>query len=314
MGFKEWARQTREDIQRESTSYALKHALHELYIGGLRRVQQVLRTGTPHWDGDWDILVVCDACRADLFREFCEEGGYDWLPEPEQMETWWSAGSTSEEWMASMFDEQHLGEMQTTGYVSGNPFVTGFDTEAFGYFELVDPEWVSDVRTIDPAKITDLGIDVWRRREEHDIDRLILHYMQPHAPFRSRPEWFEMDLAERSPWGAGFLQLRDGKISRGEFWSAYLDNLHWVAEYVDLVVEHTEAEIVISADHGNGLGEWGVYGHPSHVPTASVREVPWVRVEGKSLPGYEPDLSWIEGGDTNQSHSIEEHLSALGYK
>jgi len=284
MGLKEWALQSYEDAQRTSTRYALKHALHELYIGALRRIQRVLNRGESHWENDWEILVICDACRVDLFREFCDEEPYSWLPRGQEVETRWSAGSTSEEWMSAMFDETETTEMHSTGYVSGNPFVTGFETGEFGYFDLVEPEWVANVKTVNPAKITDLGIDVWQNREEHGIDRLILHYMQPHGPFRSRPKWFEMDLADRSPWGAGFLQLRDGKISQADFWAAYLDNLRWVMEYVDLVVKYTDADIAISADHGNGLGEWGVYGHPSHMPTSSVREVPWVRVSGKTKP------------------------------
>ncbi|MEF8887236.1 MAG: hypothetical protein V5A30_05465 [Haloarculaceae archaeon] len=169
--------------------------------------------GTPVWEREWDICCVLDGCRVDLMREVAGEhravpGG--------SVESVWSVGSQSAEWMDVTFGPAHREELARTAYVTGNPFtaqsadhvlVTSgetlpLDPDEWGLlYEAWREEWVDDrISTIPPDPLTDAALAVWNRRAELGVDRVLVHYMQPHAPFRSRPEWF-LGTADIESWG-----------------------------------------------------------------------------------------------------------------
>lgn len=315
MTFADWLREIHYELGEYPPSNVVKHAAHTFYIGGLRRVQQVLDRGTSHWEKEWDVLVICDACRVDLLEEVCDSGQFEWLPNSDGVDSLLSVGSTSDEWMQGMFDEAHIDEMRRTAYVSGNLFAQNYPTEEFAAYTQTHPEQVGDIHTFDPKKLTERAVDIWRRRQELGVEKMIVHYFQPHTPFRSRPEWFDKDHENRTDWGEGFTRLRDGKIDRTEFRDAYLDNVVWAMEEVEMLKENCEADIGISADHGNGLGEWGVYGHPYGIPIDAVRRVPWIKVDGTDERTIDPDLSddYLEQ-NTRDKEAVQEHLASLGYR
>jgi hypothetical protein len=111
--------------------------------------------------------------------------------------------------------------MAWTAYVTGNPFssqscehvlvtsdeVLPLEADDFGLFhEAWREEWVDDeISTIPPDPLTDAAVAIWRDRERLGVDRVLVHYMQPHAPFRSRSEWF-FGTADIEHWG----QFADG--------------------------------------------------------------------------------------------------------
>lgn len=316
MGLSDWIRETVETAQSESPRYALKHTAHALYLGGLRRLSPFFPGGIEYWDEEWDVLVILDACRPDLLTEVSATESYDWVPEPDTLETVRSPASSSQGWMAAHFDSDHRAEMAKTGYITSNMFIRDFTPDWFGVYSEVSAnlELQDGVRYVDPRELTEKSIDVWRRRDELDIDRLIVHYMQPHTPFRSHPEWF-LDTDHSTGWGLGFVELRDGRFNRGEFWEAYRDNLEWVLDDVDALVHNCDADIVVTSDHGNGFGEWGIYGHPNGIPLDVVREVPWVPIEGTDHRSHTPDLpdDYLDRSQTDENPDVEDQLKALGY-
>ncbi|MFB6171957.1 MAG: hypothetical protein ABEJ23_05440 [Haloarculaceae archaeon] len=303
------------------------------------RVCGTLHEGTLVWERDWDVLCVLDACRVDALRAAATDRAY--LPDPgtAAFGTIWSVGSQSAEWMDRTFAPTHRAEMADTAYVTGNPFtdkspewmdpVAGralpLDAADFALlYEAWRDQWIhADISTIPPRPLTDAAIDVWRRREAFGADRLIVHYMQPHAPFRSRPEWFYGD-ADLEGWGAIsgedgvgeglWAKLRDGTHSAEAFWAAYRDNLEWVLDDVALLVENCDADVVLTADHGNGHGEWGVWSHPPGVSLPPLRRVPWVEVEGRDRRTRDPGPVEIpEGREIDATVEVEQRLADLGY-
>lgn len=316
MGLSEWMGDTVSALRTESPRYALKNAAHELYLGGVRRLSPAFPDGADFWGEEWDVLVLLDACRVDLMREACETASYEWLPERRAVESVRSPASSSKGWMEAHFDASHEDQVGRTGYVTSNLFVQDYPVERFPAFTQVgaDLELAEGVRLVDPRKLTDRATDVWRRRNELGVDRLIVHYMQPHTPFRSRPEWFT-DVDSSTGWGLGFVELRDGRFDRQDFWAAYLDNLQWVLEEVDALVHNCDADVAISSDHGNGFGEWGVYGHPDGIPMSVVRDVPWIEVEGRDEVSRGVDLpeDYLERDRTLEADAIADQLEALGY-
>jgi len=315
MTFADWLREVREEFGQYPTVNVAKHAVHTFYLGGLRYVQRLLNRGTPHWDGDWDVLVICDACRVDLLKEVCEMEKFEWLPKADEVDSIRSSGSTSDEWMDGMFCEEYFAEMRQTAYVSGNLFIQGHPYEEFAAYAEVPPEDMGEIYTVDPKQITERAVSIWRHRDELDVDRMIVHYFQPHTPFRSRPEWFDRERENRTDWGEGFARLRDGELDAEEFREAYLDNVVWTMESVNELRRNVaDADIVVSADHGNGLGEYGVYGHPAEMPIDAVRRVPWMRLTGtdEGTISTEPPDAYLT--HTTSQRNVEDHLEALGYR
>ncbi|QSW99643.1 hypothetical protein [Haloterrigena alkaliphila] len=256
-------------------------------------------SGTPIWDKEWDVLCVADACRVDTFREFHPEAS-----------SYWSVGSTSETWIARTFGGR---SNKSVGLITGNPYASDLDPHDFGYFHL-EPvtKHKLGVETVLPGTLRDHAATAWRERDKLGIDKLIVHFMQPHVPFRSRPEWFS-DFEGTDTWGSFvWKQLRDGEISLNEFFEAYRDNLEWVLEdgiypLEDLIT----ATVGITADHGNAAGEFGIYGHPDSVVIPEIRKVPWVTMEAENT-GADIDEADLETR-TLADEEVKQQLAALGY-
>ena len=316
MTVSDWVGETASNMRKQSVRFTLKHTAHTMYLGGVRRLSPLFPDGHDFWLGDWDVLVILDACRPDLMREACTSTSYDWLPAFDELVTVRSPASSSRGWMEAHFDENHEREVSRTGYITSNLFVREYQVERFATFNevLADLELADSVRLVEPRKLTDQAVNVWRNRDTLDVGRLIVHYMQPHTPFRSHPEWFT-DADSSTGWGLGFVELRDGKLNPEAFREAYLDNLLWVLEDIDLLVHNCDANITVTADHGNGLGEWGIYGHPNGIPLDVVREVPWIQVSGTDERTYKPELpdGYLEQHHNLTEDDVKDQLKALGY-
>jgi hypothetical protein len=323
--------------ERVGPAMATGGLLGRLVEGRLGHAVSRLLGGTPIWEREWDVCCVLDGCRLDLMREAAADRA--WLPDPAAVGSLWSVGSQSAEWMDRTFGPAHRAETARTAYVTGNPFsaqpadhivVTGDETlplsgEQWGLlYEAWREEWVDgDISTIPPEPLTDAALAVWNRREALGVDRVLVHYMQPHAPFRSRPEWF-LGTADTDAWGSvadegddadladltseelaelrelaeaetdgikdPWTRLRDGELPRGEFWAAYRDNLEWVLDDTARLLECTSARVAFTSDHGNAAGEWGLWSHPPGVPAPVLRRVPWVVRRGTGERSVDPDL------------------------
>jgi len=132
---------------------------------------------------------VLDACRADLFAEVVDDS-----------ERMTSVGSTSRTWLSRTFGAHS--ELDNIGYITGNPFWTEIEHDEVGYFHVQNIEMTDHViETVPPTVLTERAVEVWRRRSELEINKLVIHFMQPHTPFRSEPGWFEQAIGEDS-WSA----------------------------------------------------------------------------------------------------------------
>lgn len=299
-------------------------ALH----GALGRFGLLWNYGDDFWEGDWDLMVVLDACRADALAAVADE--YDYIGDVGRVD---SPASHSHEWLGKMFLEREPGvgplleaawrqsldpddldtyrdcfrprDMSDTAYVTWNQFSRMLDPGAFGVFDEVwQYAWDDERDLVTPRAMTDRTIATVR---EHDPERTIAHYMQPHAPFLKDIDDGLVNT-NRSPWG----QLHHGIRSRENLWEAYLDNLRWVLDDLELLLENVDAEsVVITSDHGNAMGAWGCYGHRPYVPVRGVKEVPWVETTATDEATYTPELERADG-DVNEDE-LEGRLEALGY-
>ncbi|WP_143825075.1 hypothetical protein [Natrinema ejinorense] len=276
------------------------------------------------FEREWDVLVLLDACRVDLLAEVAPE--YDWLPSPEAVDAAAidSVAGSSKEWMRRTFTPADREGLENTAYVTGNPFSAAAlgDDHPLGLLDEVwRYAWDDDLGSIRPEPITDRAIAVCR---EGDYDRVIVHYMQPHVPFLDRPDlhagyrpeyWGSpdsvVDPAETGldVWG----RVRRGELARDVVWEAYADNLRTGLGSVATLRRNVDGTLALSADHGNAMGELGIWGHPD-TPVSSIRRVPWVeleaRDEGTTVPTLDPESA---ADERTVDADVQDRLASLGY-
>ncbi|MFB6193363.1 MAG: hypothetical protein ABEK00_03860, partial [Candidatus Nanohaloarchaea archaeon] len=107
--------------------------------------------------------------------------------------------------------------------------------------------------------------------------RKIIHFMQPHQPFISDPEagsgfdWLMRDDGGKSVWN----KAMKSEISRERAVKGYKQNLREVEDAIDRLSTGLAGRTIVTSDHGNLLGENGLYGHPRGLNARVLREVPW---------------------------------------
>jgi hypothetical protein len=306
-----WLRTSQRRIQRNGLRGAVG-ATKPVYIKAL---QQILPDGGGEaiFAREWDLLIILDACRFDLLSELASTGEYSFLTD---IDTFRSLDSTTKAWMARNFTADHRTTMRHTAYVCGNPFSAEELNAA--EFALLDEvwkySWDDKLGTLPPRATTDRTIAASRNRNPN---RIIAHYMQPHNPFiggaspkqrKSITKWGE----ESTPdiW----RQLEDGNVKSAQVWEDYRATLDYVLEEVELLLDNIDAErVVISSDHGNAIGEWGLYGHPPHLPFECLRTVPWVRTTATDSNTYTPTTERKQPATGNETR-VADRLDALGYR
>jgi hypothetical protein len=230
-----------------------------------------------------------------------------------KLESIWSVDSKTHAWLKKTVEQTDQTELRDTAYVTGNPFSDSIlDDNPFDKLDEVwRYAWDDDLGTVPPRPITDRAIKLGRTES---FDRLLIHYMQPHVPF--------LDWEEQKPLSMGnfgkddpevqdtWERLRRGDVEQDAVWDAYRRNLEIVLDDVELLLDNLDSEdVVITSDHGNAMGEWGIYGHPLHMPFEPLRKVPWIRTTAEDKNTHSPATYDI----TNDDSVIEDRLRALGY-
>lgn len=260
------------------------------------------------YETEWDLLVILDGCRVDLMKEVASE--YDFL---ETVGTNYSLGANSTEWIRENFThESDREQLENTCYITGNPHteLTLTGDELGDLDEVWKYEFDYDKGVMPPRPITDRAISAGRNS---DFDRYVVHYMQPHFPSIPR-----LDLGSRmnpknvgEEWNSIWDKLEQGEVSGEVVWEAYLENLRYVLSEVEILLQNFDAEdTIISADHGNAIGDFGYYGHP-RVPISSIRKIPWCDSSASDEETMQPEITPPE---SDSSVSRDEQLRALGYK
>lgn len=300
----------------------LYHAYQAGWAIGMSRYPM----GTNVYDRSWDALILLDTCRVDALREVAPE--YDFLSEHE-IGAITSRGSTSKEWIANTFTTEHVDQVNQTACVSANAFMEhvladqkypyeGFSSRLLDWhpvapddFLVLDQPWQYISEEDKPfvhtpaAYLTDRAIAVGR---EYDAERLIVHYSQPHDPYTAtaREEDRELHEHEATP----FEYLRNGG-DRELVWNVYLECLREVLDEVAVLLDNLDAErVIISADHGEAFGEFGLYHHPMGLPHPTVRRVPWAITSASDTHSYTPT---VEPPADETTKATKEQLKNLGY-
>ena len=265
--------------------------------------------GIKVMEQDWDNLIILDACRYDLFAELSDLPGI--------LRRVVSAGSHTKEFLHANFDR---GEFGDTVYVTATPQFKweGMD-ECFHYvLHAWKSNWDDELRTVPPKSVADRTREV---AKEYSDKRVIAHFVQPHYPFigdrgkkitqqipsRSGLEATQRDLP--SIWN----RLAEGDVSETEVRTAYRENLELTLPVVGQLVQDLQGKTVVTSDHGNAFGRWGIYGHPPKKYLQELIEVPWLVMESNERRSITDDGTVETVRDGADSDLVEKRLVDLGY-
>lgn len=260
------------------------------------------------YDRDWDVLVLLDCATMDMISEVA--GEYQFIGDTGEHI---STGTCSDEWMRHTFTKEYQDEMSRTLHVTAN---TSSDRhlqeDQFLHLEEVWKDgWDEEQGTILAREVTDRAIHFYR---ELDPERTIIHYMQPHLPFVNND--IESNIV--TPVGEQGEGLTLGELygegySRDALWSASIENLRYVLNDVELLLDSIDAQhVVLSSDHGQAFGEGGVWAHPCYTYIDVLKRVPWCTTSASDNGEYQP--AYERRPKTEPKLSVEEKLEALGYK
>ena len=229
------------------------------------------RTQRDWLKGAWRFLLVLDAARPDYVRQL-----------DRRFEEVDALGGITHTWCANLW--QLVPKRMT--YFSANP-VTAWKQQRVKapHVEMIDVwrhcwrrfgKW--KVGSVHPADLNAFVLD-WLKAHEMP-KRVVVHYLQPHAPYIVKGLPVQCGNLHDGPTGKkGDLSVVDA-IERGlmtwdDLREAYMANLKLVlATALELCGELREhGEVIITADHGEVLGEKGLFGH-ARMPAGLIRRVP----------------------------------------
>lgn len=266
------------------------------------------RRGVDIFAADWDNLVLLDACRYDMFSEAA-------AALPGETNPRISRASSTSEFIAANFRDRDLHDVV---YVSANPWFMKLrdqiDTSVHAYVDVHnEPEEVLHVdqmyKTTERAK---------EAADEHPEKRILVHYAPPHHPLfgptaeRHLPSiesQLEMGFYERIRRGA--IEVEDEILRR-----AYAETLGRVLDEVAQLIAAFDGKTVISADHGEMLGERATpvpvrfYGHVPGLYTPELVTVPWHECPTTSRRTIRAESPVDEPLDVD----VDDQLRNLGYK
>lgn len=150
-------------------------------------------------------------------------------------------------------------------------------------------------------------------------EKMVVHYAQPHAPYigekrlrgsENSIEWGEslQEIYKKM----GRYNLQDKTIPDEELRAAYRSNLQRVLASVQDLVAHLDRPIVITADHGELLGEDGRYIHGGK-RHPHLCEVPWFTVDESIMGDFKKDTDYDSSSEKVTEQEVEEQLKNLGY-
>ena len=263
--------------------------------------------------GEWDTLIVLDACRADALQMIARK--YPW-PGEKEIEVVRSPAACTQIWIERLgrYFEENLGY-----YFSANPVVER--TAAKRKFKLLTwsvwaKHWArfteQQIPSVHPMTVNGAVLTAKTLIDADDRwpseARVVVHYLQPHSPYIGSPP------LKMTQWGHGnhpfdaecsvlpnpAEAVREKKLTWPGLREAYMGNLALVWEAARVLVANLPGErIVITSDHGEVLGEHGgLFGHECSWPYDELFNVPWLE---------------LRGGPRGEPETVVKKLEALGY-
>lgn len=266
--------------------------------------------GVDIFEEDWDNLVILDACRYDAFAARSDLPG--------TLEARQSQGGMTPEWLRANFTDRDLTD---TVYVSSNGQYVNFDGVGSKLHSFIgvwqddfEPSEGDPTTLASPETLTERALDA---AEEYPNKRLLIHYIPPHEPYIGPIGREKIDFHLIPSEMPNEIKTNPA-ASRDLIRKAYVENLDIALDEVARLLGSLPGKTVVSADHGELLGEplppfsLSHYGHTGGVYHEKLVRVPWhvhTNGERKEIIAEEPEQ---EDGQAS-GRDVEKHLEELGY-
>lgn len=270
---------------------------------------------------DWDYLIVLDACRYDVFKEVYEDYLSGVLSKREspacRTPDWFKAEFDNKKFddIVYVSSNPHINSRaESKGIKASENFhdvidvwMTGWDDDKM----TVPPEEVKKAAEEASSKYPDKRLIIHFIQPHYPyLDRRIegLDWVKGDRSadipflkkiFRKTEEVILGDvlsntISRTNSWrirnllNTRCLDGQDEKVWRElhtdmeEWRRLYEDNVRRGLKQVEDLVKELDGKVVVTADHGEALGEEDVYVHPPNTDIAALREVPWLKVENNS--------------------------------
>jgi hypothetical protein len=222
---------------------------------------------------EWDVLILLDACRYDTYTDVFGDNVSQRV----------SLGCKTPEFIENTFSE---GDYTDTVYVTANPYfhksefveLTGrLPSDVFHtVYHTYETSWNTRHNTVMPQGILDEATSAYKLFGDK---RVVVHMMQPHYPFigvNMTNEGIRPDLDHEKEGDSVWNLAEKGLVDRQKVVEAYKQNLGRIKPKLEEFSSELDGCVVVTSDHGNLLGENGLYGHNFEDSDAkSLRLVPW---------------------------------------
>jgi hypothetical protein len=245
---------------------------------------------------EWDYLIILDGCSYDYFRMLNSiPGKLSCVISPASGTGFWAMRTWTRPYNAI--------------YISANPQIN-----SMGY---VPVRGVGLMKLINPSNFIKI-INAWlegcvppERMNSYVISNLpahmIIHYLQPHAPFIGDVKLPVAGTERVRKW------LARNNLGAEYYREAYMSNLKRVLRAVKSLLPYLEGKIVITADHGYWDGSKDKFEHGGF--STYLHKVPWFEVSNE----FTPKKANKEKQKTNpifalkEKEEIRRRLESLGY-
>jgi len=270
---------------------------------------------------DFDILIILDACRYDIFKSVYKLI----LGDVGILKKAISPATHTIEWLNKTFGGIYWDDVI---YVSANTFVNskritprykGYTFDGMKHFRRVvdvwDWGWDENLKTVHPEEVTKgaiVTIDMNPRM------RFIIHYVQPHLPYiyyggvrktasiimgekrgNKIKTWKKIIgktankfLSQETIWKIALKLGINPDWGMGELWAkygrdgiirGYTEDLKLALKYVKVLIDrYPHKKFILTSDHGERLGEKGNYEHGGK-RDKEVIEVPWLEINKRKI-------------------------------
>lgn len=259
---------------------------------------------------DWDYLIVLDACRFDSFSDLCLISG--------KLKSVFSPAfkdnsAPTSTWYKEIFQNKYDDIVHVSSHprVNSKIEVEGFEGSKHFHkvIDLWDFGWNKKYGTVLPESVTSNAIKILKNFPKK---RLILHYMQPHTPYLSLEPPSTKKKKEPKSRDSFLRKIRNSTVSTARRYlgdmkavrimdffgipplspqddalrnvgeegvqKAYKENLKRALKSVKNFLDKIDGKTVITSDHGELLGEEGMYGHDFEEERKELVKVPWLEV------------------------------------
>lgn len=220
---------------------------------------------------DWDNLIILDGCRHDIYQEFSRSADFRI-----------SLGSNSSEYIKRTFSDR---DAKNIVYITANPFfdeaefesLTGKKPEETFHtvYKTYETDWDFKEGTVLAKNVSR---DALNAEKLFPDKKKIIHFMQPHYPFigsHITKAGIRPDLDHEKEGSSAWEEAMKGNYEKEDLLNAYRLNLEYVLKEVEKLRADLSGKTIITADHGNFIGENNLYGHPPNNNAEAVRKVPW---------------------------------------